>query len=413
MKRSIYNYVVENEGKYIVFNTLNTSLIVLDDKSYNEFINDDYSSLDISILKENGFVVEDDSDEKSLVDYSRAATIFSKGYRYFRILTTTACNARCDYCYEAGATNMTMDEETAKAVIKYIEDICIKDDVERLSIAWFGGEPLVNHEIISFISKELRNFTFMNGIGYEVSMTSNASLFTDELIKKAKFEWKLNRIQITLDGTRENYNRIKAYVNDKYNFDVVFSNIKKLIDEGIYVNIRMNYNMANYDNILELIDYIYDNLKDRKHWDMYVFPIFDCKNSSYKKEDMEKFCSINEKIRVLREHPVMKLPHFREGGCIFTTHAGEGIMPNGDLIKCCRLMNTDTPFANVRDDLSEYNAHYTKWVNPVLPEKCNNCVKLPICQGGCRAEQMLGFDGCSPWIQTLDQRLIDYVNAVK
>ena len=34
-----------------------------------------------------------------------------------RILTTTACNARCAYCYEMGATILQMGEETAEQAI--------------------------------------------------------------------------------------------------------------------------------------------------------------------------------------------------------------------------------------------------------------------------------------------------------
>lgn len=410
MKSSIYNYIVENENKYIVFNTLSTSLIVLDEDKYNKLTTciDQLTADEFSIFKENGFIVEDDIDEKTLVDFNRSATAFDRTCKHFRILTTTACNARCHYCYESGVNTMTMDNETADAVIEYIKDK--SKDAENISIAWFGGEPMLNHKVIDKISAALIEYSNLTNKEYKANITSNGSLFTEELVEKASTDWKIGRIQITLDGVGDTYNKIKAYV-DNSSFDKVISNIKLLTSKNIYVSIRLNYDKNNYDSIKELIEYLFVELKDCKHWGLYVYPVFNNRDSSYDEEYVQKLSDLNKIICKYSTNPVIELPQYREGSCVFASMAGETVMPNGDLLKCCRAMHIDKPFGNVKNPENiSYNTMYARWVTPILPEKCNNCVKLPLCQGGCKAERMLGFEGCTPWMKVLDQTLLDYVN---
>lgn len=409
MKHSIYNYVVENGEDYILFNTLNGSLAVLDADTYIRFISGRLSTDEIGTMYTNGFLIDSDTDEKALVDFSRASAVVSRSYRNFRILTTTACNARCSYCYESGIKTMTMTDETAQNVIKYIKNET--QDADKLLITWFGGEPLVNHKVISTISKELIAYAEQKGIQYQCAMTSNGSLFTEELVQKAVTDWKLSSIQITLDGTEEYYNKAKAYV-DKSDFSKVINNIKLLTSNDVYVNIRMNYNATNYDNIKELIGYLHNNLKDCRHWNMYVYPLFDNTNSSYNEDLVDKLVDLQLLIHQYSPKNPIRLPKFRPGPCLFSAVAGESILPNGDLIKCCRCMNTDKPFANVADDNIQHSGIYAKWVTPTLPEECNSCIKLPLCQGGCKAEREFGQSGCSPWMKTLDKTLINYVNTM-
>lgn len=71
-----------------------------------------------------------------------------------------------------------------------------------MRLAWFGGEPLYNAQVIDLICNDLVE----RGIGYESSMISNGFLFDEKLIKRAAELWRLRQIQITLDGTEGVYN---------------------------------------------------------------------------------------------------------------------------------------------------------------------------------------------------------------
>ena len=68
-------------------------------------------------------------------------------------------------------------------------------------------------------------------------MISNGYLFNDDTIKEAKEEWQLTKVQITLDGTEQIYNRCKAYIYKDVNaYRRVIGNIHLLQDADIHVN---------------------------------------------------------------------------------------------------------------------------------------------------------------------------------
>ena len=98
--------------------------------------------------------------------------------------------------------------------------------------------------------RECREYAEKNNLPYRAGMTSNGSLFNEDLAEKAAKDWKVSSIQITLDGTEEYYNEAKAYV-DGSDFNKVVNNIKLLTSKGIFVSIRLNYDSHNYDNIKE------------------------------------------------------------------------------------------------------------------------------------------------------------------
>lgn len=80
------------------------------------------------------------------------------------------------------------------------------------------------------------------------------------MIQEAKHKWHLRKIQITLDGTKDKYNQIKSYINKEHNpFGRVLRNIREMLDNDIYVTIRLNLSLENYSDLVELVDYLADN----------------------------------------------------------------------------------------------------------------------------------------------------------
>ena len=79
---------------------------------------------------------------------------------------------------------------------------------------------------------------------------------------------------------------------------------------------------------------------------------------------------------------------FKGGGC-YACHQGSFVVsPKGDLYKCTVTLNDSNAIVgNIKNGVDR-NKYYFKWVNPKLPNKCNKCVFLPLCQGGCRAGEL-------------------------
>ncbi len=165
----------------------------------------------------------------------------------YLIFTTTACNARCFYCFEAGIPKAAMTEETARAAGEYIAAHC---GGKPVNIAWFGGEPLVNVKAIDVISGVLRQ----RGVTFRSRIDSNGYLFDEALARRVKDDWGLYEAQITVDGTEEVYNSRKAFVNpDGSPFRRVLRNIGLLLDAGVQVDVRMNMDGENERDLYALV----------------------------------------------------------------------------------------------------------------------------------------------------------------
>lgn len=230
----------------LAFNTLTRELALLSPEEFGS--PDEYLE-----LQERWFRVPASTDDKSSADLVRLVleSLHQRPEHVttYHVFTTMDCNARCFYCYEKGRARPTMSVGTAHKTADYIVRHC---GGNKVHLAWFGGEPLYNAQVIDLICNDLVEC----GIGYESSMISNGFLFDEKLIKRAAELWRLRQIQITLDGPEGVYNAVKRYVDagEKSPYQVVLANIRGLLDAGVRVTVRLNVSRANAKNLLALVD---------------------------------------------------------------------------------------------------------------------------------------------------------------
>jgi uncharacterized protein len=110
------------------------------------------------------------------------------------------CNLACTYCYAEGGSYgrplRLLDPETARqAVRKLIDD---SGDTETVTLVIFGGEPLLNMPAVRAAVEEAREYSSEKGKRVFVSLTSNGTLLTQEIIEFVQ----RNRIAIavSMDG---------------------------------------------------------------------------------------------------------------------------------------------------------------------------------------------------------------------
>ena len=146
MKRSEYNYFFMDpcNNSYYVYNSFAGSISELSKKEYKLYSgNSDLTLLtkeELETAKMAGILIEDNIKEKDIIEFDQSY-FKVKAAPYFRILTSTACNVRCPYCYENGITPITMSESTMDEVIEFINRRVVPS--EPFKIEWFGGEPLI------------------------------------------------------------------------------------------------------------------------------------------------------------------------------------------------------------------------------------------------------------------------------
>ena len=286
-----YCLPVEVPEGVLLFNTLTRELLLL---SQEEFA----GATENPVLWEKRFVVPEGTDEKKLVDLVRwvqkSMKKPPKRITAYTILTTTDCNARCFYCYEMGRARTPMSDETALKTAAFIKE---KSRGKPVRIGWFGGEPLYNYRAIDLICGSLRE----NGVEFISTMISNGYLFDDEMVARAA-GWNLKRVQITLDGTEEVYNRCKAFVyREGSPYQVVTGNIDRLLRNKIAVSVRMNLDFHNAEDLMTLADELARRFGGRPGFRAYAHLIFDDNMAWDARYSQEKWAQLYQAKNRLEE----------------------------------------------------------------------------------------------------------------
>ena len=317
----LMTYVVQQpvDDGVLLYNTLTCSLVLL---------TPDEAAI------ERWFLVPQEHDDQKLCRQVRQMAALlkppAKAITGYTILTTTGCNARCFYCYEKGTKPVTMTAETADKVVRYI--VKHRGD-EKVQISWFGGEPLVNAKVIDQICTELRE----QGVPFRSTMISNGYLFDVDTVQRARDLWQLRRVQITLDGTEQTYNRVKAYVHQGVNaFERVLQNIAMLTAAGIHVSIRLNVDKHNIGEMAELVQLLHQRFGTNEHLSIYSHELFVERTPE---DDAELFAQQTQLAQQIaaygyKNHKRGLQKDIKQNHCMADGDGSVVIAPDGHLSKC-------------------------------------------------------------------------------
>jgi uncharacterized protein len=159
---------------------------------------------------------------------------------------TQQCNLRCEYCiYSGDAGNYQnrshqskrMSYELARKGIDFL--IAHSQDSNRLNIGFYGGEPLLEFELI----KKCVEYAKEQAEGKEVSfsMTTNATLLSEAIIKYLS-ENDIS-LTISLDGPKEIHNKNRKFAGTGAGtFDKIMENMEILKEKypEYFKNIMFN-----------------------------------------------------------------------------------------------------------------------------------------------------------------------------
>ena len=397
----LMTYVVQQpvDDGVLLYNTLTCSLVLLTPDE----------AADITAQQElidHWFLVPQDYDNRKACREIRQLTALfvpaEEVITLYTILTTTGCNARCFYCFEKGTKPVTMTAETASKVVHYI--VAHRGD-EEVTLKWFGGEPLVNAKIIDQICTELRE----QGVPFRSMMTSNGYLFDADKVQRAKDLWQLRRVQITLDGSEQTYNRVKAYVYQGVNaFERVLQNIGMLTAAGIRVNIRLNVDKYNIKEMATLVELLHQRFGTNEHLTVYSHVIYGERSPE---DNAELFAQ-----RMQLEQQIAQCGYKRKQGlpkAIQTHYCGADddrsvlIAPDGHLGKCNHYIDCEF-FGHIdSEERDEAILRKFKERRPDI-EACATCFYYP----QCILLTMCEIDvGCTP--EYHQERLHDIKESMK
>lgn len=402
----VSNYIITTEtgdGRILLFSTLTTSFIVLNKTEYDKiFVDKDFSECPhVDFLTEYGFLVNNKEEQIKLLD-RLAATEISRRDPVIKIFPTNRCNARCYYCFEEGIKFVDMSQDTALQLVEFAKRYY--KGFDRIQINWFGGEPLLNFDIIRLITEKLINA----GFTLTTHVTTNGSLLTEDIVDFFKNSYEHCSFQITVDDIGNAYYSIKKYTDltEDNAFDIIINNIKLLLKNDIRTRIRINFLKERFAHAIEIFDYLSTLFEGLPAPDIYFAPLsFDHKKSYREKEKAEtqehthlslmKFYTdrniLYDKNNLYKNTLInlsLKPKAIPCGAC--RSH-NLTITAEGLIFKCHRIV-TDNKYSigNVYDGIqadSKYNKVFIgkEYEDP----KCVECNVFPICRGGCKVEAII------------------------
>ena len=398
----LMTYVVQQpvDDGVLLYNTLTCSLVLLTPDE----------AADITAQQElidRWFLVPQEHDDRKACREIRQMAALLKSadqsITQYTILTTTGCNARCFYCFEKGMKRVTMTAETASKVVRYI--VAHRGN-EQVWLLWFGGEPLVNAKVIDQICTELRE----QGVPFRSRVISNGYLFDADMVQHAKDLWQLRSVQITLDGTEQTYNRVKAYVHQGVNaFERVLQNIAMLTAAGIDVRIRLNVDKHNIGEMADLVELLHQRFGTNEHLSIYSIDLYGERSPENNAELFEQKRKLDQQIAAYacgrNKQRLQKdiVPYF----CSVDDDGKVVIAPDGHLSGCQHFIGSKV-FGHI--DRKERNEAILRKFKERFDdsEDCATCFYYPRCN---RLVVCKDCNVCTP--EKRQERLYEMKEAMK
>jgi uncharacterized protein len=187
-------------------------------------------------MRRNGFLVDPADDELAPIR-ERYWAARGNAPVVLLITTTMECNLGCYYCYESRSPDALRATDT-DAIVAIARERLGRRTKRSLHVDWYGGEPLLNVELIEAASTALQDFCDGEGVRYHASVVSNGTLWPGD-VGGFVTRHKLREVQISFDGMKNNHDKRGHYrpqhrpTRDASSFDVARDARRALSNAGL------------------------------------------------------------------------------------------------------------------------------------------------------------------------------------
>nr|WP_287559074.1 radical SAM protein [Roseburia sp.] len=383
-------FIIENNNNYILFNIYSGAIASIEKKGTLENTIDE---MKYKLLKKNLIIMEEDASRLNAI--SRYITEKSKLTTDTLTITDVSsysCNLNCVYCMQQN-TFKNVKELTIKERIKVWKRLIDITKTNRKELYLFGGEPFLRPKYVENLLREAHK----QGIIFdEISAVTNGTMIDEKIIALIN-NYKLCKLQITLDGLASIHNKRRNNESNKNYFDIIINNIHYLLKKTkVQIIINTVLDAGNCINYKDMIDYLLREFDTEDTTKRIYFNVgMEChpqNKSVYTKENilnMKKYGMLlnkyNEYIQCQGGNITSILP---APLCVNSRENDIIVAPDGDIYKCMsgigisqfRLCTKDELF---EDDLKFYYKQALLIENDHR-EECFNCDYYAICNGGCK-----------------------------
>ncbi|WP_246060400.1 thioether cross-link-forming SCIFF peptide maturase [Peptoniphilus catoniae] len=312
------------------------------------------------------------------------------------------CNLKCRYCFAAQGNfkgeRLLMSEEVGKKALMFL--IENSGNRKNLEVDFFGGEPLMNFDLVKELVKFGREKEREYNKHFRFTITTNGVLLDDEKIDF--INENMDNVVLSLDGRKSINDNMRPTVNNKGSYEIIVPKFKKLVDKrgdkDYYI--RGTFTNENLDFSEDLKVFYDEGFKKTS-----IEPVVTDEKEPYAIREehlakiLDEYVSLSKDyINIRKKDKDFLFFHFmidlNQGPCAVKRTVGCGagseyvaVTPEGHIYPChqfvgekdFKLGDLDSGIVNteLRDNFKCSNV-YTK-------EDCASCWARYYCSGGCHA----------------------------
>jgi len=309
------------------------------------------------------------------------------------------CNLKCSYCFGKGGSYGLQQEmmsiDTARRCVDYwLKNI--EEKKQNIVVSFFGGEPLLNLEVIEFVVQYINSKKQSINGNVKYMITTNGTILNNSIIEM--FIKNDFLVSVSLDGISKIHNKNRAFASGKGSMDLVAKNTKKLLAHISNLNCQITLRREDIPFLEEAVTVLWEMGVDK----VYSNIVFD-KNEIYQEKDYKELKFQTEILSdLMYQHLIsgskniygnifdyMQNLHTRNYAinCFVWKEKIAAFASNGDAYSCYRLVGeNDFLLGNVRQH------DFTVFSKPFEKQKvaqCQNCYCQLYCGEGCPCENLV------------------------
>ena len=309
------------------------------------------------------------------------------------------CNLACKYCFaeegEYHGRRALMSLEVGKKALDFL--VANSGNRVNLEVDFFGGEPLMNWQVVKELVKYGRSLEAPNNKKFRFTLTTNGVLLNDEIMEFANRE--MANVVLSIDGRKEVHDKMRPFRGGQGSYDLIVPRFQKIAEsrgqERYYVRGTFTHNNLDFSrDVLHLADLGFKQIS--------VEPVVAGPEDDYAitEDDLPVLMEEYDKLAVemAKRRKAGKGFHFfhfmidLEGGpCVAKRLSGCGsgteylaVTPWGDLYPCHQFVgNEKFLMGNVEEGILRNDVRDEfKCCNVYAKEKCRKCFAKFYCSGG-------------------------------
>ena len=319
------------------------------------------------------------------------------------------CNLACKYCFaeegEYHGRRALMSFEVGKKALDFL--IANSGSRKNLEVDFFGGEPLMNWQVVKDLVKYGREQEKLHNKKFRFTLTTNGVLLNDEVMEFCNKE--MGNVVLSVDGRKEVHDYMRPFRKGAGSYDLIVPKFQKLAEsrnqEKYYIRGTFTRNNLDFSNDIM-------HFADLGFKQMSIEPVVGDESDPYaiREEDLPKIREEYDKLAKMmiereKEGKGFNFFHFMidlEGGpCVYKRLSGCGsgteylaVTPWGDLYPCHQFVGEeDFLMGNVYEGVKKDEiVKEFKACNVYSKEECKKCFARFYCSGGCSANSY-NFNG--------------------